>query len=56
MPVTVVIPARTQPYTEERCAEWGATVVRQGNDMAEAKQQAFVIAAEKDISYLNGYI
>ncbi|XP_073949974.1 L-threonine ammonia-lyase-like [Choristoneura fumiferana] len=55
VPVTVVIPARTQPYTGERCAECGATVVRHGNDMAEAKRQAFVIAAEKDFSYLNGY-
>ncbi|KAI8424962.1 hypothetical protein MSG28_006867 [Choristoneura fumiferana] len=41
VPVTVVIPARTQPYTGERCAECGATVVRHGNDMAEAKRQAY---------------
>jgi threonine dehydratase len=37
----------------EKCEEYGATAVLHGENIMEAKRQAFIIASEKGGTYLN---
>src|SRR5436190_6135548 len=55
IPVTVVMP-RFAPLTKvSNCRKLGATVILHGADISEAKSRASEIAAEQNLTYLNGY-
>lgn len=55
IPVTVVMP-RFAPLTKVgNCQKFGATVVLEGNTLAEARVRADEIAAERGLQYINGY-
>ncbi|XP_046477432.1 L-threonine ammonia-lyase-like isoform X1 [Neodiprion pinetum] len=55
IPVTVVMPAVAPIMKIAACKQHGATVVVQGSDMGEAKQNAMQIGKEKGLVYINGY-
>src|SRR4051812_27695107 len=55
IPVTVVMP-RFAPLTKvTNCRRFGADVILQGNTFAEARSRADEIAADKGLTYINGY-
>jgi threonine dehydratase len=55
IPVTLVMP-RFAPLTKVvNCQRLGATVLLHGANISEAHSQADVIAAEQDLTYINGY-
>ena len=55
IPVTVVMP-RFAPLTKiTNCRRFGAEVVVHGNSFAEARTRADLIAADKSLTYINGY-
>ncbi|XP_066992529.2 L-threonine ammonia-lyase isoform X2 [Anabrus simplex] len=55
IPVTVVMPIVAPIMKIQLCRQYGATVVIQGKDMAEAKRAALKIAKERGLTYINGY-
>ena len=55
VPVTVVMPRYAPLIKLSNCEKLGANVVLHGKDFAEAKAQAYEIAAEKGLAYIDGY-
>lgn len=55
IPVTVIMP-RFAPLTKvTNCRRFGAEVILHGNSFSEARARADEIAAEKSLTYINGY-
>lgn len=55
VPVVVVMP-RFAPLTKvSNCQRFGATVVLHGSTLAEARTHAEKLAAERELTYINGY-
>lgn len=55
IPATVVMP-RFAPLTKvSNCRRFGATVLLEGANIGEAREHADQIAAEHDLTYINGY-
>jgi len=55
IPVTVVMPRFAPLMKVMNCRRLGATVVLQGTDISEARARADEIAAEKQLTYINGF-
>lgn len=55
VPVTVVMPIVAPMMKIQSCRQHGATVVVQGQDMAEAKALAMRMARDQHLAYINGY-
>lgn len=55
IPVTVVMPRFAPLMKAANCRRFGANVVLHGADIGEARARADEIAAEKKLTYLNGY-
>lgn len=55
IPVTVVMPLIAPIMKIQKCREYHANVVIEGNDMAEAKKIAYKMSREKSLTYINGY-
>lgn len=55
IPVTVVMPVVAPLVKQERCKQFGATVLLSGANIGEAKLAADLLAAEKDLTYIHGF-
>uniref|UniRef100_A0A0A1XLJ8 Serine racemase n=1 Tax=Zeugodacus cucurbitae TaxID=28588 RepID=A0A0A1XLJ8_ZEUCU len=55
IPVTVVMPKAAPIMKIQKCRNYKATVIVDGNDMGEAKVIAMKMAQEKGLLYINGY-
>ena len=55
IPATVVMPRFAPLMKAANCRRLGATVVLQGTDISEARARADEIAAEKQLTYINGF-
>jgi threonine dehydratase len=55
IPATVVMPKYAPLIKIGNCQRFGATVVLHGNDFAEAKKQALLLAEERGLAYIDGY-
>ena len=55
IPVTVVMPKFAPLIKVATCRKFGATVVLDGDDFAQAKSRADTIAAERGLSYIHGF-
>src|SRR5271166_2826170 len=55
IPVTVVMPRFAPLIKVANCRRLGATVVLHGDNLAEARTRADVIAAEQGLTYVHGY-
>jgi threonine dehydratase len=55
IPVTVVMPESAPLIKITTCQRLGATVVVGGRNFAEARQKADLLAAERSLTYINGY-
>jgi len=54
-PVTVVMPRFAPLVKQVRCRQMGATVILHGDNIAEAKERADELAAEKGFAYIHGF-
>ena len=54
IPVTVVMPIVAPIMKIASCRQYGATVIVEGINMAEAKQIALMHAKENGLTYING--
>lgn len=54
VPVTVVMPIEAAIMKITQCQRMFANVIVQGKDMGEAKQIAYRIAKENELTYING--
>jgi threonine dehydratase len=55
IPVTVVMPRFAPLIKVATCRRYGATVVLQGNNFADAKTRADAIAADQGLTYIHGF-
>jgi threonine dehydratase len=55
VPATVVMPHFAPITKVSNCRRLGATVLLHGNNIAEARERADQLAAEKGFAYINGY-
>ena len=55
IPVTVVMPLIAPLVKQERCKQFGATVVLSGANIGEAKLEADRLALENDFTYIHGF-
>lgn len=56
VPTTVVMPNVAPIMKIQKCRSYGANVIIHGDDMKEAKNHAMVLAKEKNLTYINGYV
>ncbi|KAL1501506.1 hypothetical protein ABEB36_006815 [Hypothenemus hampei] len=55
IPVTVVMPIIAPIMKIQKCREYNANVVIEGQNMFEAKQKAYELSKERGLKYINGY-
>lgn len=55
IPVTVVMPEFAPLIKRSRCAQLGATVILEGQNIGDSKARADQIAQEKHLAYIHGY-
>lgn len=55
IPVTVVMPVYAPIIKQSRCRGMGAAIVLEGQTLSDARVRADAIAAEKGLTYINGF-
>ncbi len=55
IPVTVVMPRHAPLIKQRRCRSFGATIVLSGENIAEAKDAADRLVAERGLTYVHGF-
>jgi threonine dehydratase len=55
IPVTVVMPYYAPIIKQSRCRGMGATVILEGETLADSRVRADALAAEKGFTYINGF-
>lgn len=55
IPVTVVMPVYAPIIKQSRCKGMGATVILEGETLADSRVRADTLVAEKGLTYINGF-